>query len=32
MISGEKLEIYLSRDDQLESFLSQYDIPYVMEM
>jgi hypothetical protein len=32
MISGEKLEICLSRDDQFESFLSQYDIPYVIEM
>jgi hypothetical protein len=32
MISGEKLEIYLSRDDRFESFLSQYDIPYVIEM
>jgi hypothetical protein len=32
MISGERLEIYLSRDDLFESFLSQYDIPYIIEM
>jgi hypothetical protein len=31
MISGGKLNIYLSRDDLFESFLSQYNIPYLIE-
>jgi hypothetical protein len=31
IISGGKLKIYLSRDDLFESFLSQYNIPYLIE-